>query len=128
MKKGILALAGALMLMAPMAASARVFVRPYVGFGYGYGWGPGWYAPYWGPYWGGYYGYYPNSGEVKLETPVKTADVFINGAFAGSTKQNKTMHLRPGNYNIEVREAGRVAFSQHVYVVAGKTLKLYPEL
>ena len=128
MKKGMLVLAAALMTMAPMEASAavRVFVgRPYVG----YGWGGGWYAPYWGPYWGGYPMYaYPNSGEVKLETPVKTADVFNNGAFAGTTKQNKTMHLRPGNYNIEVREAGQTRFSQHVYVVAGKTLKLYPEL
>jgi hypothetical protein len=126
MKKGILVLAAALTMIAPMGASAavRVFVgHPYVGFG-------GWYAPYWGPYWGGPYPAYgyPNAGEVKLETSVKNADVFINGAFAGTTKQNKTMHLRPGNYNIEVREAGQTRFSQHVYVVAGKTLKLYPEL
>ena len=41
---------------------------------------------------GGYYGpvttsYYPNSGEVKLDTKVKDAEVFINGAYAGTTKR-----------------------------------------
>jgi hypothetical protein len=88
------------------------------------------YAPYWGPYWGPYYGYgyYPNSGEVKLETKVKDAQVFIDGAYAGTTHENKTMHLRPGSYNIEIRENGQVFFSQKVYVALGKTVKLHPEL
>ena len=131
MRKGLLILATALMTLAPMSATAAVrgFVvvgRPYYG---------GWYRPFWGPYWGPYwgvygpaYGYYPNSGEVKLDTKVKDAQVFINGAYAGTTKENKTMHLRPGNYNIEIREGSSLAFSQKVYVVAGKTLKLHPEL
>lgn len=128
MKKRLLVAAAALMTLAPMDASAavRMFVaRPYVGWGWG-----GWYAPYWGAYWGTPYPMYayPNSGEVKLETKVKDAEVFINGAYAGTTHDNKTMHLRPGNYNIEVRQDGQTRFSQHVYVVAGKTLKLYPEL
>jgi hypothetical protein len=122
----MLVLAAALMTLAPISASAAVrgFVvvgRPYYG---------GWYAPYWGSYWGPYWGYnyYPNSGEVKLDTKVKTAEVFINGSFAGTTHDNKTMHLRPGNYNIEIREAGEQRFDQKVYVVAGKTLHLHPEL
>ena len=55
MKKRILVLlAGAVMALTPMTASAaRVFV------GGGFYYGPGWYAPYWGPYWGPgyYYGY-----------------------------------------------------------------------
>jgi hypothetical protein len=95
--------------------------RPYYG---------GWYSPFWGPYWGPYWGYsyYPNSGEVKLDTKVKDAEVFINGSYAGTTHDNKTMHLRPGNYNIEIREAGQPMFDQKVYVVAGKTLHLHPEL
>ena len=71
---------------------------------------------------------YPNAGEVKLDTKVKDAGVFINGAYAGTTHDNKTMHLRPGSYNIEIREAGRTAFAEKVYVVAGKTLHLHPEL
>jgi hypothetical protein len=124
MKKGLLTLALALMTLAPMSASAavRVFVgRPAV-----YG---GWYSPYWGPYWGGYrYGYFPNSGEVKLDTKVKDAQVFINGAYAGTTHDNKSMHLRPGSYNIEIRENGQTPFAQKVYVAAGKTLHLHPEL
>ena len=127
MRKGLLILGAALMTLAPMSASAAVrgFVvagRPYYG---------GWYSPFWGPYWGpaygGYYAY-PNSGEVKLDTKVKDAQVFIDGAYAGTTQQNKSMHLRPGSYNIEIREAGRTPYSERVYIVVGKTLHLHPEL
>ena len=125
MRKRLLTiLAGAVMALAPMSASAAV--RGFVGRPYIYG---GWYSPYWGPYWGpAYGGYYRNSGEVKLDTKVKDAQVFINGAYAGTTHQNKTMNLRPGNYNIEIREGGHTQFAERVYVVAGKTLHLHPEL
>ena len=125
MKKGLLILAAALMTMAPMSASAAV--RVFVGGPVVYG---GWYAPYWGPYWGPYgaYGYYPNSGEVKLDTKVKDAQVFINGSYAGTTHDNRTMHLRPGEYTLEIRENGQTPFSQKIYVAAGRTLKLHPEL
>ena len=121
MKKGLLVLTFALMTLAPMSASAAI--RGFIGVG------PYW-GPYWGSYWGpGYYGYaYPFSGEVKLDTKVKDADVFINGAFAGTTHQAKSMHLRPGTYNIEIREAGVTRFAQSVYVVAGRTLHLRPQL
>jgi hypothetical protein len=133
MKKGLLVLAAAAaMSLVPMSASAA---RVRVGFGFApgiYGYGGGFYSPFWGSYWGpGYVGpyyAYPNSGEVKLDTKVKDAQVFINGAYAGVTKDNKTMRLRPGNYNIEIREGGQVAFTEKVAVVAGKTLHLYPEL
>src|ERR1041384_429785 len=131
MRKGFLILAASLMTLAPMNASAAV--RVYAGFGrpyyrpYYYG---GWNQPFWGPYWAPYGGYYthPNAGEVKLDTKVKDAEVFINGAYAGTTHQNKSMYLRPGNYNIEIREGGRTEFARNVYVVAGKTLHLHPEL
>ena len=135
MRKLMWIAAAALMTLAPVSASAQVhrgFVshrrvvvvgRPYFG-----GWYGGWYRPFWEPYWGGYYYANPDSGEVKLETKVKDAEVFINGSYAGTTHQNKTMHLRPGNYKIEIREGGSTAFAQDVYVTAGKTLKLYPEL
>ena len=129
MRKGLLMTLAAVMLaLAPMNASAAVrgFVvvgRPYYG---------GWYSPFWGPYWGpaygGYYYAHPNSGEVKLDTKVKDAQVFINGAYAGTTRQNKSMYLRPGSYNIEIRESGRTHYAERVYVVAGKTLHLRPEL
>jgi hypothetical protein len=132
MRKQLLILAAAMMTLAPIGASAAVrgFVvvgRPYYG---------GWYRPYWGSYWGPYWGpayggfYYgnPNAGEVKLDTKVKDAQVFINGAYAGTTHENKSMYLRPGSYNIEIRESGRTPFAEKVYVVAGKTLHLHPEL
>ena len=126
MKKGLLILAAALMTMAPMSASAAV--RVFVGGPVVYG--GGWYRPFWGPYWGPYaaYGYYPNSGQVKIDTKVRDAQVFINGAYAGTTKDNKTMHLRAGEYNIEIRENGATPFAQKVYVSAGQTLHLHPEL
>jgi hypothetical protein len=126
MKKRLLILAVAVMTLAPVSASAAGFVvvgRPYYG---------GFYRPFWGPYWGpaygGYYYAYPNSGEIKLDTKVKDAQVFINGAYAGTTHENRTMHLRPGSYNIDIREAGESRYAQKVYVAAGKTLHLHPEL
>jgi hypothetical protein len=108
----------------PAAAFARgvvVFVgRPFGPYGYG------WYGPY-GPY---PYGYYPSAyvGQVKLDTHVKDGEVFIDGDYAGTLKDLKTMMMRPGNYDISVRAPGRETFDQKVYVVAGKTLKLYPDL
>ncbi|MGD1090720.1 MAG: PEGA domain-containing protein [Bryobacteraceae bacterium] len=129
MKKGLLVLAAAAMTLAPMSASAAIRGGFVVAAPVFYG---GFYAPFWGPYWGpGYVGpyyAYPNSGEVKLDTKVKDAQVFINGSYAGTTHENKTMRLRPGSYNIEIREGGQTPFAQKIYVAAGKTLHLHPEL
>jgi hypothetical protein len=38
------------------------------------------------------------------------------------------MHLRPGSYNLEIREDGQTRFNDKVYVAVGKTLHLHPEL
>jgi hypothetical protein len=126
MKRGLLIAAAFLMTLVPTSAPAAVRARVVVG-GPVYG---GFYRPYWGAYWGPAYNPYyfsnPNSGEVKLDTKVKDAGVYINGAYAGTTHDNKTMHLRPGQYNIEIRGMGR-PFAERVYVVAGKTLHLHPE-
>ena len=130
MKEGLLILAATLMSLAPAAATAQVRARVVVGRPHYY-YGGGFYRPYWGSYWGPTYNPYyfsnPNSGEVKLDTKVKDAGVYINGAYAGTTKDNKTMHLRPGQYNIEIRGYGQ-PYAERVYVVAGKTLHLHPEL
>jgi len=112
-------------LLAPLAAYARpgrVIVAP------GYGWG--WYGSYWRPYpYGyGYYGYAPATGAVKFDTKVKDAEVYIDGAYAGTVGKLKTMNLKPGSYDIEVRAPGRTQFDKKVYVAAGKTLHLNPEL
>jgi hypothetical protein len=123
MKKMILILAGALTALAPLGASAafRVFVGP-PAIGYGF-YGPGFYGPYGAP---GYYAPYSNAGTVKIESKVKDAEVFVNGSYAGTVKDNKTMHLRQGNYKIEIRHAGETTFSESVYVTAGKTLHINP--
>jgi hypothetical protein len=110
-----------LMTLLPAAAFARgvVVVGPV---------GPyGWYGPYYGPYG---YGPYPvaNAGEVKFDTDIKDAEVLINGSYAGTVRKLKTMTMRPGSYDISVRAPGRETFEQKVYVVAGKTLKLHPDL
>src|ERR1019366_9265477 len=97
MKKGLLVLAAILMALAPVSAPAAVRGFLMVGPSY-YG---GYYRPYWGPMYGGYYAT-PYSGEVKLDTKVKDAGVFINGAYAGTTHQNKSMHLHPGTYTNEI--------------------------
>ena len=119
MKKMTLLLATAVMTLAPLGASAavRVFVgAPMVGYGI---YGPG----YWGP---GYYAPYSNTGTVKINSTAKDAEVFINGSYAGTVKDNKTMHLRQGNYKIEIRHAGQTMFSESVFVTAGKTLHISP--
>ncbi len=134
MKQKLLIAAAALATMLPFTASAAVrygggvVVRPYV-----YG---GFYRPYWGPYWGSYWGpgywgpgYYesaPNYGTLKFDTKLKDAQVFVDNSYAGTMHDNKTMHLRPGRYNVEVRLGGQTLLSERVYVVAGKTLHLQP--
>jgi hypothetical protein len=136
MRRTWLILAAALMTLGPMSASAAVRGRVVIGrrVAVGRPFYGGWYRPFWGPYWGPYgapyYGsyYLPNSGEIKLDTKVKDAQVYINGAYAGTTHQNKTMYLRPGSYKLEIKEAGRTQYAERVYVTAGKTLHIRPEL
>jgi len=100
MKKLMILVAAAAMAMAPMASAARV-----VFVGGGPVWGPGFYGPYGGPgYWGPAYA--SVLGEVRIDTKAKDDEVFVNGAFAGVTKDMKSFRLREGTYTIEVRHAG----------------------
>jgi hypothetical protein len=123
----MLLIASAALMLLPLTAAARgrfgVFVGP--GFApmgwYGYGYGP-FYGPY--PY-GAYYGV-PNVGQVKLDTHVKDAQVFVDGAYAGTAGKLKTMRMRPGTYTIEMRAPGFAQFTEKVYVVAGKTVHVEP--
>jgi PEGA domain len=87
-------------------------------------------APYgfYGPYPYGPYAVAPKAGEVKLDTKVKDADIYVNGSYAGNIRQLKTMMMRPGSYDIGIRAPGRTPFDEQVFVVAGKTLDLHPEL
>jgi hypothetical protein len=124
MKKVLMVCITAALMMAPLAVHAsRVIVAP------AFGWG-GYAGPYWGPYPYpyGYYGYAPATGALKFDTSVKDAEVYIDGAYAGTVRKLKTMYLRPGSYDIEVRAPGRTQFDKKVYVAAGKTLHLNPDL
>lgn len=121
MKRILLSCVAFLAMLPATGSAARIFVGvggPVIG--------PyGWYAPY------GYYPYgavvgVPPAGEVKFDTKVKTAQVFINGAFAGTVGDLKTLHMRPGTYNFELRTAEGGSFQETVYVLAGKTTKLQP--
>ena len=98
---------------------------PYGGFGwYGGGWGPGMgWGPGWGPYMGG-----PATGRIKFDTPVRDAEVLIDGAYAGTVASLKTLSIKPGSYSIELRAPGRSRYAEKVYVIAGKTLTLRPDL
>lgn len=125
--KKLLLVFSALLMTFPVSAAGR-FGRG--GFGHGYGFGPSYGIGYWGG--PGYYAPYafgtPNAGELKLDTNLKDAEVFINGAFAGTAGKLKSMYMRPGAYNIELRAPGRARYAERVYIVAGKTLKIRPEL
>jgi hypothetical protein len=87
--KRLLLVSAVFLAMLPMAALARGRGGVFVGPGFGpYGWyGYGWYGPYG-------YGYpfgVPNAGQVKLDTDIKDAEVFINGSYAGTVGKLKTM-------------------------------------
>jgi hypothetical protein len=118
----LVSVAAILMLPAIGAARGRVGVFVWPGFA------PyGWYDPAYGFYPWGPYGS-PNAGQVKVETKVRDAEVFINGSLAGTVGHLKTMTMRAGAYDIEVRAPGNPPFEQKIYVVAGKTVKLHPDL
>ena len=104
----------------------RTFIVP--SFGYYGGFGPRFYDPFWyGPYWG-YpgYGYESNVGHVKIKTHMKDAEVLVDGAYAGTTSENKSMWLRSGAHNIEIQAAGHTPFQKRIYVLRGKTMTLEP--
>lgn len=123
--KNLFLIGVALVALLPSTAFARgrgvIFVGP--------GFAPyGWYGPYYGMYPYGPYAFAPNAGQVKLDTHVKDADVYINNHYAGTVGQLKTMTMLSGDYDISVRAPGRSPFEEKIHVVAGKTLKLNPDL
>lgn len=110
------------------------FVGPRFGWGWSSYWGPGYYAPYWAPAPYAYnYGYgYANpaapTGAVKFDTPDKDAQVYVNGAYAGTVGDLKTMDLQAGTYSIGIQVPGAAMFDQKVYVAPGETVHLNPDL
>jgi PEGA domain len=89
-----------------------------------FGWDPFFYSPY---YAGGF-AWGPNMGEVKLRTDRKDAEVFLDGAYAGTAAERKSMWLDPGVYSLEVRAPGKAAYTKRIYVLSGKSLRIHAKL
>jgi hypothetical protein len=114
----------------------------------GYAYGPAFYPyyafapyglfPYYAyPFWGAYgaYSYYPldmaygaDKGELQLKADAKDAELYIDGAYAGTVRRLKNIWLDPGAYNLSVSAAGRETFKRRVYVLTGKTLDISANL
>jgi hypothetical protein len=65
-------------------------------------------------------------GELKIKTPLKDAEVLVDGAYAGTTSERKHMWLRAGAHNIAIQAAGHEPFQRRIYVLSGKTMTITP--
>jgi hypothetical protein len=100
---------------------------------YPYFWDPFYYG-FWPSYWF-YPPFYPpvyfpgysapgQEGEVRLETNVKSAEVYLNSAFAGMAGHLKSFWIAPGVYELEIRTENQVIFQRRIYVLTGKTIRV----
>jgi len=85
------------------------------------------YSPFYGPYWGNFT-YAPDKGEVRLSANLKDAQVFLDGAYAGTAEHLKDMWLDSGAYDLSVSSPGKETFHQRIYVISGKKLKIEAKL
>jgi hypothetical protein len=132
-KKLLLLAAVLLGLAAPSFAGVR-FGGVSVGVGYSYYTGPYCcYEPYYaydsffsGPWYTPFWFTQPSAtkGTVKLLKLDKTAEVYIDQAYAGVAGDLKDIRLDPGAYNVEVRAPNKEPVQKRVYVLSGKTVKL----
>ncbi|MBZ5554888.1 MAG: hypothetical protein LAO21_19405 [Acidobacteriia bacterium] len=97
-----------------------------------YFWDPFYYG-FWPSYWvypSFYPAYHPGyflpgqGGEVRLQTNAKTAEVYLNSAFAGIAGHLKSFWLAPGVYELEIRTEKGVILQQRIYVLTGKTIRV----
>jgi len=107
------------------AAQRVVVVRPYRAYSL---WAPAPYYPSWYyPYSYGWRQVYaaPRTGNVKIQTRLKDASIYVDGGFAGMTGKLKEFSLQPGNHDIEVRSATEgTLFHERVQVLLGKTVEV----
>jgi hypothetical protein len=106
-----------------------------VGAGVSYSSGPLFYGPYspfffgpWSadPYWGSpvYFAPQADKGQVSLRAPDRTAEVYLNNAYAGTASELRKFWLSPGVYELQVRGHNGPPKSERIYVLTGKTLKV----
>jgi len=126
-KKSLFAIGAALTVMtllqvSQVQAANRVFVaRPYYRF-----YGGAAFSPFYYSYWPqSYYAAAPRVGDVKIDTHLKGASIYVDGGYAGMTGKLKEFPLQPGNHDIQVRDsAGNTLFQNKVQVLAGRTLEI----
>ena len=96
------------------------------------------YAPYYSPGWGvagpavygARYAYVPDArpsgklGKIQLDGADRMDRIYLDGGYAGVAGDLKTISIRPGTYNLEIKRGGTGIYSQRVAVLEGKTLKL----
>jgi hypothetical protein len=137
MKRAMLALA--LILTWSVAAQAhdyhaRGFMVPHRAIYGGFFYDPFW-APYY-PYAVFPYSVYPYDGhpltDVKVQVTPKTADVYVDGYYAGPASEFegilKRLHATPGGHVISVHLDGYRTVNQHVYLAPGSTYTLHEAL
>src|SRR5438067_2129553 len=70
------------------------------------GFAPAWQYGWHDPWWNRPYVVAPShTGEVKIDTHIKDALVYIDGGYAGVSGKLKHFDLRPGNHDIELRNS-----------------------
>jgi hypothetical protein len=103
---------------------------PYGFFSYGALYSPFFYGPFYGPFYYPPYAsglnYSPGKGQVKVSSPGKdkSAEIYIDDAYAGTVHELKSMWLDPGAYDLSVIGADGSSFQKRIYVLSGKTLKI----
>ena len=102
------------------------FGDPYWG---GYGWGPAWYGPGYG------YTYARASSGLKLKIAgpdAKREEVFANGGYVGTVSDFngwfQELHLRPGQYHMEIRTPGYKPLNFNVLIPPGQTVTYHGDL
>jgi hypothetical protein len=112
-----------------VGASYTYFSGPLDGYPwYAYGNSPVFWSPFWsylGPlYSPPYFTPGNGTGAVKLHADPKSAQVFIDNAYAGTAARLKSFWLDPGAYDLTVTAQGRAPYRQRIYVLSGRTLKI----
>jgi len=113
----VISIAATLIVAVFNVPQAGAAIRPYRFYG------PAWYP--WPGAWGPSYVIVPQNGDVKIETHLKDAAVYVDGGYAGMTGKLKEFSLRPGNHELEVRSsAGEMLYRNRVQVLLGKTTEV----
>ena len=69
----------------------------------------------------------PTTGELKIQTDNKDARVYVDGGYLGTAKDTKKFDLRPGNHDVELRNAqGELLVKEKVAIVPGHTTVFNP--